>query len=242
MCVYMCVRVCGQVHAHGSVHVLVHRVMHLGMCVFMKESTGQRHAHWHLCVLVFMRRCLCMVVDGTQSLSPEITDVEWAVLGRLGRESRTAVGLTGGGMGPGLLGLRAHRMQGLQAGGSPQACQQHQWDLLPTRAVGKAMPCRTPLVTWLLLAQHSRTFLLQEQSLAALRRAGGAGCPQLGGDLVSAGLLVTSLFLCLEGVKKQTQCSQGDDRAGPPLPWRWCASPWEPLVPREVTGSGPLSK
>ena len=71
-----------------------------------------------------------MVVDGTQSLSPEITDVEWAVLGRLGRESRTAVGLTGGGMGPGLLGLRAHRMQGLQAGGSPQACQQHQWDQL----------------------------------------------------------------------------------------------------------------
>ena len=59
---------------------------------------------------------------------------------------------------------------------------------------------------------------------------------------MSAGLLVTSLFLCLEGVKKQTQCSQGDDRAGPPLPWRWCASPWEPLVPREVTGSGPLSK
>ena len=70
-------------------------------------------------------------------------------------------------------------------------------------------PGRTPLVTWPLLAQHSRAFLLQEQSLAALWRAGGAGCPQLGGDLVSAGLLGTSLFLCLEGVKSTDTVRSG---------------------------------
>nr|CAI9689542.1 unnamed protein product [Rangifer tarandus platyrhynchus] len=100
-------------------------------------------------------------------------------------------------------------MQGLPAGGLPQACQQHQWDQLHTRAVGKAVPCRTPLVTWPLLAQHSQAFLLQEQSLAALRRAGGASCSQLGGDLVSAGLLGASLFLCLEGVKSTDTVQSG---------------------------------
>ena len=66
MCVYVCVREHVVTWMHMSVRVLVHRVMNMGMCVFMKESTGQRHANWHLCVLVFMPRCLCMAMDGTQ--------------------------------------------------------------------------------------------------------------------------------------------------------------------------------
>lgn len=32
----------------------------------------------------------------------------------------------------------------------------------------------------------------------------------------------------------------GDDGARAPLSDRWCASAGEPLVPREVSGSGPL--
>ena len=34
------------------------------VCVWGKQSIGQRHAHWHLCVLVFMCRCLRMAVHG----------------------------------------------------------------------------------------------------------------------------------------------------------------------------------
>ena len=124
-CTWECTCACAQGYAPGHV------------CLYYGSEACTLAS---VCACAHMRRCLCVVVDRTQSLSSEITDVEWAVLGRLGREARTAVGLTGGGMGPGLLGLRAHRMQGLQAGGLPQACQQHQWDQLHTRAVGKAMP------------------------------------------------------------------------------------------------------
>ena len=42
---------------------------------------------------------------GNRSWSPETRDAEWTVLGRLRREARTTVGLTGDGMGLGLLGL-----------------------------------------------------------------------------------------------------------------------------------------
>ena len=52
---------------------------------------------------------------GNRSWSPETRDAEWTVLSCLRREARTTVGLTGDGMGLGLLGLQAHRRHGVQA-------------------------------------------------------------------------------------------------------------------------------
>ena len=52
-------------------------------------------------------------------------DAEWAVPARLGREVGTAVGSTGDGMALGCLGVRAHRLQGPQAGDLTQASQKH---------------------------------------------------------------------------------------------------------------------
>ena len=78
-------------------------------------------------------------------------------------------------MGQGHLGLQAHRLQGLQAGNLQQAPQKHRLDQLHSRAAGKAMSPITLPVPWPLLAQNSWAFPLQDQSLVALRRAGGAG-------------------------------------------------------------------
>ena len=58
---------------------------------------------------------------------------------RLGREVGTAVGPTGDGMGQGHLGVRAHRLQGLQAVGMPRAPQKHRRNWLDSMAEGRAM-------------------------------------------------------------------------------------------------------
>ena len=79
--------------------------------------------------------------------------------------------------------------------------QKHRLDQLHSRAAGRAMSPITLPVPWPLLAQNSWAFPLQDQSLVALRRAGGAGDPQLGGDPVSAGLLGAGLLLFWKGVK-----------------------------------------
>ena len=52
-------------HAHGSISVFVHRVMHMGVCVCVcdREHVSEACRLASLCAL-FMRRCLCMVVDG----------------------------------------------------------------------------------------------------------------------------------------------------------------------------------
>lgn len=65
VCVPVCERACGQVHAHGSISVFVHRVMHMGVCVCVcdREHVSEACRLASLCAL-FMRRCLCMVVDG----------------------------------------------------------------------------------------------------------------------------------------------------------------------------------
>ena len=126
VCVPVCERACGQVHAHGSISVFVYRVMHLGVCVCVcvcvceTESTCQRHADWHLCVLCSCAGAFAWWWMGNRSWSPETRDAEWTVLGRLRREARTTVGLTGDGMGLGLLGLQAHRRHGVQARGLPR--------------------------------------------------------------------------------------------------------------------------
>ena len=88
---YKCV--CVQGHALGCV------------CVCVTESTCQRHADWHLCVLCSCTGTFARWWMGNRSWSPETRDTEWTVLGRLRREARTTVGLTGDGMGLGLLGL-----------------------------------------------------------------------------------------------------------------------------------------
>lgn len=105
---YKCV--CAQGHAHGGVCV----------CVCETESTCQRHADWHLCVLCSCAGAFAWWWMGNRSWSPETRDAEWTVLGRLRREARTTVGLTGDGMGLGLLGLQAHRRHGVQARGLPR--------------------------------------------------------------------------------------------------------------------------
>ena len=155
-------------------------------------------------------------------------------------------------------GAQAHRLQGPQAGDLHQAPQKHQRDQLDSRASTRAMPPRTPPVSWPLLAQLSRAFPLQEQSLAALRRAGGARGPQLGGDPVSADLLGAGLLLCLEGGQVNRQgTAGGDHRAGAALPGhgvqlsgttaamgddciRGCTS-IRPLSPTQWRGRGPRS-
>ena len=103
---YKCV--CAQGHAHVCV------------CVCVTESTCQRHADWHLCVLCSCAGAFAWWWMGNQSWSPETRDAEWTVLGRLRREARTTVGLSGDGMGLGLLGLQAHRLHGIQARGLPR--------------------------------------------------------------------------------------------------------------------------
>ena len=49
--------------------------------------------------------CVCVCVCVYVLCVGVARDTEWTVLGRLRREARTTVGLTGDGMGLGLLGL-----------------------------------------------------------------------------------------------------------------------------------------
>ena len=90
--------------------------------------------------------------------------------------------------------------------------QKHRCEQPHTRAAGRALASRKPLVTSPMLAQLSRAFPLQEQGLASLRRAvvPSSRCPQLGGDPVSAGLLGAGLFLYLEGVKSTDTVQLGE--------------------------------
>ena len=126
--------------------------------------------------------------------------------------------------------------------------QKHRLDQLHSRAAGRAMSPITLPVPWPLLAQNSWAFPLQDQSLVALRRAGGAGDPQLGGDPVSAGLLGAGLLLCLErGQINPQSTARVDDGAWAPLPGRWnhwCHGRWldQGHCPRrgQVLQSGPL--
>ena len=82
VCVPVCERACGQVHAHGSISVFVYRVMHLGVCVCVcvcvceTESTCQRHADWHLCVLCSCTGAFARWWMGNRSWSPETRDAE----------------------------------------------------------------------------------------------------------------------------------------------------------------------
>ena len=139
VCVPVCERACGQVHAHGSISVFVHRVMHMGVCVCVTESTCQRHADWHLCMLCSCAGAFEWCWMGNQSWSPETRDAERAVPACLGRDVGTAVGPTEDGMRLGRLGVQAHRLQGFQAVGMPWDLQKHRRNWLDSRAEGRAM-------------------------------------------------------------------------------------------------------
>lgn len=175
-----------------------------------------------LSVHVGMCRCMHMECAGTHPWSPETRDAEWAVPVHLEREAGPTVGPTGEGMVQGRLVVWAQRLQELQAVGMPWAPQKHQRNQLDSRAGGRAMLPWTPAVSCPLLAQLSWPFPPQEQCLKAVRRAGGTGGPQMGGDPVSAGLLGAGLLLCLEGVQVNRQgTARGDPGAGAALPGHW---------------------
>ena len=60
----------GRSHVHVCERERVVRCMHVNVCVFvcvcvcMSKRARVRGMHTGICVLVFMRRCLCMVVHG----------------------------------------------------------------------------------------------------------------------------------------------------------------------------------
>ena len=135
--------------------------------------------------------------------------MECVVLACLGRKAGAAVELTGDGMGQGHLGLQAHRLQGLQAGNLEQAPQKHRLDQLHSRAAGKAMSPITLPVPWPLLARNSRAFPLQDQSLVALQRAGGAGALNWEVILCLLACWVLVYFWSGRGSDQPTQYSQG---------------------------------
>lgn len=62
--VCVCERACSHVDAHECTCAYA-GVMNMGMCVYEREHRSEA-CRWHLCVLVFMPRCLCMAMDGTQ--------------------------------------------------------------------------------------------------------------------------------------------------------------------------------